>query len=309
VIKRGSFSLSRRRRLPVLALAVAILFVPRAWGQEVDVHWYAETPEQGAFSYVVVQADGPVPDSVQGAIDRIPLQFERFGENQFIALAGVRVNAADTVPVVLRLAYGTGPVATKRYILPVRRRAFAIDRLSVAPEFSQAPDSALRVRIQRESRLANAVSLRALETPRLWRGAFVRPRNSSITSEYGRRREFNGELQSRHLGTDYDGETGDPVLVANRGVVALVADFFYTGKIIYVNHGGGLVTAYMHLSEALVSEGDTVSAGDLIGKVGQSGRVTGPHLHWSAKYGPASLNATTLLGLPSLLDRRDAPTR
>jgi murein DD-endopeptidase MepM/ murein hydrolase activator NlpD len=264
---------------------------------------------QGAFSYVVVQAEGGVPDKVSGAIDRIPLQFERLSENQFVALGGIRVNAADTVPVVLQLEYGTGTVETKRFVLPVRRRTFATDRLSVAREFSQTPDSALRARIQRESRLANAVALRALETPRLWRDMFVPPRYSRITSEYGRRREFNGELQSRHMGTDYDGETGDPVRAANRGVVALVADFFYAGKIIYLNHGGGLVTAYMHLNEALVSEGDTVLAGDLIGRVGQSGRVTGPHLHWSARYGPAALNATTLLGLPSLFEGRDAPTR
>ena len=112
-----------RVHVPILPLAAALLFAPRAWGQEVGVHWYAETPVQGAFSYVVVQAEGQVPHRVHGAIDRIPLQFERFGEDQFIALGGIRVNAADTVPVVLRLEYDSGVVETRRYVLPVRRRA------------------------------------------------------------------------------------------------------------------------------------------------------------------------------------------
>jgi murein DD-endopeptidase MepM/ murein hydrolase activator NlpD len=111
---------------------------------------------------------------------------------------------------------------------------------------------------------------------------------------------FNGELRSRHLGVDFDGAMGEPVHAANRGVVALVGDFYYAGRVIYLNHGAGIVTAYLHLSEAVVAEGDTVASGQLIGKVGRSGRVTGPHLHWAAKYGVNSLDGATLLALPPL---------
>ena len=105
---------------------------------------------------------------------------------------------------------------------------------------------------------------------------------------------FNGTLTSRHLGVDFRGATGQPVRAANRGVVALVDDFFLAGNVIYIDHGGGLVTAYFHLSKALVVAGDTVERGQEIGLVGSTGRVTGPHLHWSARYGAVTVNPLDL---------------
>jgi len=139
-----------------------------------------------------------------------------------------------------------------------------------------------------------AVSRASLDTPRLWQGPFTRPRASRVTSEFGRAREFNGELQSRHLGLDLAGTPGAPVRAPNRGVVALVDQTWYGGNVIYLDHGRGLVTAYLHLSAALVSQGDTVSQGQLIGRVGATGRVTGPHLHWIARYGTLTLDPLSL---------------
>ena len=92
--------------------------------------------------------------------------------------------------------------------------------------------------------------MRSQERPRLWRGAFRLPRPSRITSRFGTARVFNGEVQSRHLGTDFAGAVGMPVRAAGRGVVALVADFYLAGRAVYIDHGGGLVTAYFHLSRA-----------------------------------------------------------
>ena len=86
---------------------------------------------------------------------------------------------------------------------------------------------------------------------------------------------------------------------ANRGVVALVDTFYLGGRIVYVDHGEGLVTAYMHLSKALVAVGDTVARGQRIGLVGATGRVTGPHLHWAARYGTLTANPLDLLALPN----------
>jgi murein DD-endopeptidase MepM/ murein hydrolase activator NlpD len=108
---------------------------------------------------------------------------------------------------------------------------------------------------------------------------------------------YNGTVQSRHLGTDFAGALGAPVLAAGRGVVALVADFYLAGRAVYIDHGAGVVTAYFHLSRADVAEGDTVVAGQRIGAVGRSGRVTGPHLHWVARYGAISVDPMSLLEL------------
>jgi murein DD-endopeptidase MepM/ murein hydrolase activator NlpD len=102
-------------------------------------------------------------------------------------------------------------------------------------------------------------------------------------------------VTSRHMGTDFAGGVGAPIHAPARGVVALVDEFFLGGNVIYLDHGEGLVTAYLHLSEPLVAVGDTVSAGDLIGRVGATGRVTGPHLHWIVRYGTVTVDPLSFL--------------
>jgi murein DD-endopeptidase MepM/ murein hydrolase activator NlpD len=96
---------------------------------------------------------------------------------------------------------------------------------------------------------------------------------------------------------DFAGALGAPVRAANRGVVALVANFFLAGNVVYIDHGAGVVTGYFHLSRTLVAEGDTVARGQQIGLVGATGRVTGPHLHWSARYGALTVNPLDLIAI------------
>ncbi len=173
------------------------------------------------------------------------------------------------------------------------------ERLTVAPRFAE-PDSASRARIDAEVAQSRAISRRAHDTPRLWSGAFVRPRPGRITSVYGNGREFNGTVTSQHLGTDFAGSLGAPVRAAGRAVVALVANFYLAGHAVYLDHGGGLMTGYFHLSRVDVAVGDTVAAGQIIGGVGRTGRATGPHLHWIARYGGITVDPTSLfrLGAP-----------
>jgi murein DD-endopeptidase MepM/ murein hydrolase activator NlpD len=100
------------------------------------------------------------------------------------------------------------------------------------------------------------------------------------------------------MGLDLDGALGDTVIAVARGVVVLVDRFLLAGNIVYLNHGGGLLSGYFHLSEQLVAPGDTVVAGTPIGRVGATGRVTGPHLHWVVRYGSTSVDPRSLPGLP-----------
>ena len=103
---------------------------------------------------------------------------------------------------------------------------------------------------------------------------------------YGTGREFNGAVTSRHLGTDFAGAVGAPVRARRpRAWWRWWRDFYLAGHAVYLDHGGGLVTGYFHLSRVDVAAGDTVAAGQIIGAVGRSGRATGPHLHWIARYG------------------------
>jgi murein DD-endopeptidase MepM/ murein hydrolase activator NlpD len=172
---------------------------------------------------------------------------------------------------------------------------YPLERLTVAPRFSAPPDSALQARQRREAARAAAVSRASHSTPRLFTEPFLVPRTTRITSGFGGGRTFNGTVTSRHMGTDYAGAVGAPVRAANRGVVRLVDGFHLGGNVIYLDHGEGLVTAYLHLSRHRVAEGDTVARGQVIGDVGATGRVTGPHLHFIVRYGNVTVDPESVV--------------
>ncbi len=112
---------------------------------------------------------------------------------------------------------------------------------------------------------------------------------------FGARRFFNGAPRSPHSGADFAAKAGTPVLAAADGVVALAGDFFFSGRSLFLDHGDGLLTMYFHLSEVGVEQGDPVLAGQQIGRVGQSGRATGPHLHFAARWRGARVDPALLL--------------
>ncbi|MCP4485880.1 MAG: M23 family metallopeptidase [Gammaproteobacteria bacterium] len=110
---------------------------------------------------------------------------------------------------------------------------------------------------------------------------FLQPATGIITGSFGRRRVFNGQPRRPHSGMDIAADKGVPVFAPVNGTVIELGDFFFSGKLIYLHHGQGLVTLFAHLSKINVNIGDQVRKGQVIGEVGATGRVTGPHLHWS----------------------------
>ncbi len=112
---------------------------------------------------------------------------------------------------------------------------------------------------------------------------------------FGARRVFNGEPRSPHSGVDYKVAAGTPVLAVASGRVVLVGDHFFAGKSVYVDHGGGLISMVFHLSRILVEEGQAVATGQVLGKVGATGRVTGPHLHLGLRWQGARVDPALLL--------------
>ena len=233
--------------------------------------------------------------TLDGSAAGEPLHFERLRDGRFRSLLGIPLDGGDTLGLTLHLSSGA-VTDTAMVALPVGHPTFVNERLTVAPHFAQ-PDSAAQARIDAEVAQSRAIGRRAHDTPRLWTRAFVRPRPSRITSVFGNGREFNGAVTSQHLGTDFAGRSGAPVRAPNRAVVALVANFYLAGRAVYLDHGGGLMTGYFHLSRVDVTAGDTVAAGQVIGGVGRSGRATGPHLHWIARYGATTVDPLSLFRL------------
>ncbi len=222
----------------------------------------------------------------------------RSTRGEWHAIGGVPVDAEGSLiaTAVVQRASGTTETVHVRFALPKVPRPVA-QPLAVDSSFTKPLDSATTARIGRENARAREIGRLAHDRPPMWTAPFIKPRASVITSEFGSGRVFNGQLTARHLGVDFRGAVGEPVRAANRGVVVLVDNFFLAGNVIYVDHGAGVVTAYFHLSKPLVAVGDTVTRGQEIGLVGNTGRVTGPHLHWAARYGTITVNPLDLVAL------------
>jgi murein DD-endopeptidase MepM/ murein hydrolase activator NlpD len=132
----------------------------------------------------------------------------------------------------------------------------------------------------------------------LWRSNFVEPVNGKRTGIFGSVRIMNGQPRNPHNGEDIGAPLGAEVAATNDGIVRITVDHIFSGKGIFIDHGLGFYTMYFHLSEVLVKDGDLITAGQIIGKVGATGRATGPHLHWGVKLNGARVNPYSLLDLP-----------
>lgn len=129
----------------------------------------------------------------------------------------------------------------------------------------------------------------------LWHKDFIYPLNSKITSEFGTKRVYNNKIKSYHSGTDFRAAVGTKIKAANDGVVVLAKHRFYAGNSIIIDHGHGVYTCYYHLSKMNFKENDKVKRGDIIGLSGNTGRVTGPHLHFSARVNSVQVDPMQLI--------------
>ena len=180
-------------------------------------------------------------------------------------------------------------------LLHVLPRSFQVSRLHVARSFVTPPASFLR-RLKRE-RETIAKALAPPEAPLRFRRPFILPLEGRVTHDFGAFRYLNGHPMARHSGEDIDVPQGTPVRAANDGVVRLTGLFYYDGKMVILDHGGGLLTEYLHMSDIQVRTGERVHRGQVIGHVGHTGRVTGPVLHYGAVLHGAHVNPMLLTGL------------
>ena len=254
-----------------------------------------EQVKQGGVTVLSIEATAPIRALRIQVGDREVHAPPPDGRDRVVLLVGIDLERSPG-PVVVRAeaADGSGrPLAGQR-TLRVLDAHFPVQRLTVPRPFVEL-DPATLERVAREK--ATLDRLWAVVTPaQFWRGPFRVPLDGAgPASGFGVRRIINGEPRAPHTGTDFPAAAGAPVLAANAGVVALVADQFFAGTSIILDHGLGLYTMYFHLQESLVQPDQRVEAGQIIAYAGSTGRATGPHLHWGARLDGARIDPRDLL--------------
>jgi murein DD-endopeptidase MepM/ murein hydrolase activator NlpD len=177
--------------------------------------------------------------------------------------------------------------------LQIEKKNFPEQHLSLPPH-QVSPDRKTMERHRREGAELDRVFDRP-QPARLWKVPFQLPVQGKLLSPFGVQRILNGQPRSYHSGVDQRARLGEPVATAGGGLVVLVADHFFAGQSVYIDHGMGVITMYFHLSSISVSEGEKVAAGQTIGLAGATGRASGPHLHWGARVHNCKVDPLSLL--------------
>ena len=184
-----------------------------------------------------------------------------------------------------------------KYKLDIKAAIWDIQRINGVPQQKVTPDKSNDAEIMRE-RNDVAKSVNNMEPGDYWREGFIMPVKGRISGYFGNQRVFNGTPKSPHNGTDIAAPEGTPIKASGSGKVILNGkNYFYTGNMVIIDHGQGLQTMYAHMKDSNVKVGDIVEKGDIIGTVGKTGRVTGPHLHWGASLNNIRFRPQSLLDI------------
>jgi biotin carboxyl carrier protein len=183
---------------------------------------------------------------------------------------------------------------TLHHVVTVSKKKYPIQRLTLPKDMVElSPEN--EARVEREQK--KTAALWPNETGRLWIGNFINPREGEIGTVFGVRRIINKIPKSPHSGVDVAAEEGEEVRAPNNGAAVLIDQLFYSGNTVILDHGQGIYTMFFHLSKILVTPGQNVKKGDVIGLVGATGRATGPHLHWGVRVQGARVDPLELIRL------------
>jgi murein DD-endopeptidase MepM/ murein hydrolase activator NlpD len=280
-----------------MAIGVVLAFVTlRAGGEDraLRITVASRSIQPGELVVLTLAMNTDPARVVVHAFDRVmPAYKLRAGVWQ--ALVGIDLERKAGVYDVDVEARAGASILRGREVLTVQRRVFPTRRLRVDPNFVN-PSAAVLARIASEAAFIKDVTGHSA-ADRLWSTPFVRPVPDEANSRFGSRSVFNGEPRRPHGGTDFLSAAGTPVHAPNAGQVVAARELFFTGNTIIIDHGLGVISLLAHLSSMDVREGDTVSAGQIIGRVGATGRVTGPHLHWALTVAGARVDAMSALAL------------
>jgi len=272
-------------------------------GRNVTLHLSASDPTQGSLLLLELRSATQTVAEIKATWgDReIPFWQEpkpnEKSTSVWRALLGVDLDLKpENYPLALTAKIESAEEISCPATIDVKEGKFATESLKVAPNFVEPnPEQLARAEAERQRMRA----IFATVTPeRLWDGSFHYPLTGlTAGGNFGKRRILNGKAGSPHSGVDFPAPAGTPVYAAQRGRVVLAEPLYFSGNTVILDHGLGLYTLYAHFESFSVQVGDLVDTGAILGKVGATGRVTGPHLHWGATVNRARTNPLDLISL------------
>lgn len=201
------------------------------------------------------------------------------------------------IPLSARLALGTFTLTTNTTPIQfdIKPYAYAEQRLTVKNQDYVNPNQERLDRYAREAKEQNDIYTSF--NPSIWTTfpSFIPPTAGKFSNSFGRKRFFNNEERAPHSGLDIPAPIGQKVVAPADGIVVQTGDYFFNGKTVLIDHGQGLISMFCHLSKIEVSKGQHITQGELLGLVGNTGRVTGPHLHWGMSLNDARVDPQLLL--------------
>jgi murein DD-endopeptidase MepM/ murein hydrolase activator NlpD len=216
------------------------------------------------------------------------------------------------VGIPLSATPGTEHITLRAPSLPERQLEFRVEDKSYPTQYLTIKDQR-KVNPQADDlKRINRELAQITQTYRRWTAQtvdldFSPPVKGIPSSSFGSRRVFNGQPRNPHSGMDIAADEGTPVYAPALGKVVLVGDFFFNGNSVFLDHGQGLITMYCHLSRIQVKQGQTIKRGDRLGAVGKTGRVTGPHLHWTVSLNDARVDPSLFVEMSRMGDKPATP--
>ena len=276
----------------LLAIVLLSAAVTGAHPPAISVHAAARAVQPGEVVRLTITTPTPAATLTLRAFERAYSAF-RINETTWQALVGIDLDVRPGRHIVSITGSDATQTFTTTRTLVVEAKTFPTRRLTVEPKYVEPPP-AVTARIVEEAARLNAIW--ASNTPdRLWTGTFAAPVPDAANSAFGSRSIFNNQPRSPHGGADFASPTGRVIRAPGAGRVVLAGDLYFTGQTVVVDHGLGLVSLFAHLSAITVEPGTSVAVGDTLGRVGATGRVTGPHLHWTVRLAGTRVDPLSLM--------------